>query len=249
MIKSTDTYKIFSDFYDLYVGKFNEDMDFYKTYCNKPDIIIEIGCGTGRILDYLLKLDYKIVGVDVSQEMLDKAKAKLGSWIDNGKLELFNHDFTFGRFNETFDKALLTFYTFNYIIEKPIDFLQNIYDSLHDQGLLLIDLFYPNSLYDTTIDNVWILKDYTIHGIEIKIKDNRHVINNVERRQQIFYINNEEIKISTDRKYYRPDEIKQFLEMAGFKNIEFSLDYDLSGFADMIDESKLKKNYIVKAKK
>jgi ubiquinone/menaquinone biosynthesis C-methylase UbiE len=77
MIHSIDTYKAFSDFYDSYVGKFNEDFDFYKTYCNKSDSIIEIGCGTGRILDYFLKQNYKITGVDISDEMLNKAKDKL----------------------------------------------------------------------------------------------------------------------------------------------------------------------------
>jgi SAM-dependent methyltransferase len=249
MISSTDTYKIFSDFYDLYVGKFSDDLDFYKFYCNPSDKIIEVGCGTGRILEFFLKQDYKIVGVDVSQEMLDKANGKLSQWINSDNLKLFNHDFTFHRFNDSFDKVLLTFYTFNYIIDKPSDFLHNIYDSININGLLLMDLFYPTTFSNKSIDNTWIQKDYTISETVIKIKDNRHVIDNIERRQQIFNINDNEIKIDTDRKYYSPSDIKGLLEKVGFKNIQLTLDYDFSAFSNMIDERDLKTNFIIKATK
>ena len=249
MILSTDTYKIFSDFYDSYVGKFNEDFDFYKTFCNKSDSIIEIGCGTGRILDYFLNQDYKIIGVDVSEEMLNKAKNKLDKWIIKGHLELYNYDFTNGGFKDSFDKALITFYTFNYIIDKPQDFLSNVYDSLNSNGLLLMDLFYPTVMYDKSIDNVWIKKDYNINGLNISIEDNRRVVDNIERRQQIFKLNGKEIGINTDRKYYNPADIKGFLTKVGFKDIQLSLDYDIYGFKDELNEQQLKKNFIVKAKK
>jgi SAM-dependent methyltransferase len=249
MIASVDTYSRFSDFYDLYIGKFKDDLDFYKTYCNPSDKLIEIGSGTGRILEYFLKQNYEIVGVDVSQKMLDKSEEKLGNWIESKKLTLIKHDFTLNKLNNCFDKALLTFFTFNYIIEKPVDFLQHIYESLNDNGVILIDLFYPRTFYDKTLDNFWIQNDYTINGKKIRINDNRHVIDNVERRQQIFYINNRKIKINTDRKYYSPGELKGMLEIAGFKDIQFALDYNLKGFKNMIDENKLKKNFIVKARK
>jgi SAM-dependent methyltransferase len=229
------------------VGKFCDDLDFYKFYCNPSDKIIEVGCGTGRILEFFLKQDYKIVGVDVSQEMLDKANGKLFHWINSNNLMLFNHDFTFHRFNDIFDKVLLTFYTFNYIIDKPSDFLHNIYDSLNVNGLLLMDLFYPTTFNNKAIDNTWIQKDYAINDNVIKIKDNRHVIDNVERRQQIFNINDNEIKIDTYRKYYSPLDIKGLLENAGFKDIQFSLNYDFSLFSSKIEERDLKTNFIIKA--
>lgn len=245
----TETYRMFADFYDLYVGNFTDDLDFYKTYCDRSNRIIEIGCGTGRILEYFLRSDFQLVGVDASQEMLRKAEEKLSFWTKSGKLRLYRHDFANEKLNDNFDRALLTFYTFNYVIDQPAAFLKNVYRSLDDNGLILIDLFYPNSLYDKTIDNVWIERDYSIDGNSIRIRDNRHVVDDIERRQQIFLVNNREIKIDTDRKYYTPGEMKGLLEKAGFKDIMLSPEYDLSGFKSMIDESELKKNYIVKARK
>jgi SAM-dependent methyltransferase len=73
MIGAHETYKVFADIYDLYVGRFNADLYFYKSFCQKTDRIIEIGCGTGRVLNDFLCEGYQITGLDISQEMLDKA--------------------------------------------------------------------------------------------------------------------------------------------------------------------------------
>jgi SAM-dependent methyltransferase len=246
---SIETYKIFADFYDLYVGKFSTDYDFYKSNCTNTDKIIEIGCGTGRILEYLLRLNLKVTGVDISQEMLDKAQMKLRKWISSGDLSLINHNFTTGKLETRFDKALLTFYTFNYIHDDPKDFLFNIHESLNENGLLLMDLFYPNSLFDRSINDKWLGKKYTIDGTLIKIRDKRKMIDDIEYRQQIFNINKIETKIDTERKYYSPMVLCDLLKFAGFKQIEFSFDYDLNGFSSMIDDKTLENNYIVRAKK
>lgn len=249
MINSIETYKLFADFYDLYAGKFHADLEFYKSFCTETDRIIEIGCGTGRILDYFLESNYCITGVDISQAMLDKATQNLNKWLDSGRLELINHDFTNCSLPKKFDKALVTFYTFNYILDNPADFLKNIHKSLTKNGLILIDAFYPNLLSDKSIDNKWLDKEIILPGKKIKIKDKRRMAGNTERRQQVFYSNGKEIIINSDRKYYRPQELQDYLRIAGFSNIKFSVGYNLNGFCHTIDETKLKNNYIVKARK
>jgi SAM-dependent methyltransferase len=249
MIHANDTYKVFADIYDLYAGRFNSDLDFYKSFCQKTDRIIEVGCGTGRVLKDFLCEGYQITGLDISQEMLDKAKTKLINWIVSGKLQLINHDLTQGMLQQKYDKALLTFYTFNYILDQPVIFLNNIYHSLSENGLLLMDLFFPNSLFDPSIENQWIEKEFTHDGTIIHIKDKRHVTNDIEHKQQIFRIAGSEIRIDTQRKYYRYGELKSILQESEFKNIEFSPGYDLQGFSSTLDESNLKSNYIVRAGK
>ena len=249
MNSAIETYKIFSDFYDLYVGKFESDFNFYKSHCLKTDRILEIGCGTGRILNLLLQMDCKVTGIDISQEMLDKASKKYYNQINSGKLTLINHDFIKDRLNDKFDMILVTFYTFNYILNRPIDFLRNVHNSLNDNGLLLMDLFYPSSLFDNSINGKWIDKEYNIDGQSIKIRDCRTIDNNIEQRQQVFTINGAETKIDTRRKYFSPLVLKKLLKSAGYHDIEFSYDYDYSGFKEMIEEKRLKNNYIVKVRK
>ena len=249
MNSSILTYKKFADLYDLYVGEFDTDFDFYKFYCNRSDKVIEIGCGTGRILDILLNQDCIVTGVDISEEMLQKAREKFSKWITSGKLTLINHDFSIDKLKVHFHKALLTFYTFNYILDNTINFLSNVNDSIEKNGLLLMDLFYPNSLYDKSINGKWIDKEFTFGGHAIKIRDCRTMYQDIEHRQQIFNIRGIETKIDTRRKYYSPKDLRELLIASGFKQVEFSYNYDYKGFNSMIDPSRLKTNYIVKAKK
>jgi hypothetical protein len=112
-----------------------------------------------------------------------------------------------------------------------------------------MDLFFPNSLFEPSIDNQWIEKEFTHNGTNIHIRDIRHITHDIEHRQQIFQIAGSEIKIDTQRKYYRYEELKSILHEAGFKNIEFSPGYDLHGFSGTLDETKLRSNYLVKAEK
>lgn len=246
MNSTIETYKLFADLYDLYVGKFDSDFEFYKYFCHKTERILEIGCGTGRILHVLLTKDCKVTGVDISPAMLEKASKKYNNQIKNGKLTLVNHDFVSDKLNDNFDKILLTFYTFNYILNRPIDFLKNVRHSLNNSGLLLMDLYYPNALYDKSINGKWIDKKYNMDGNLIKIRDCRTIDNNIEHRQQIFIINGKETKIDTKRKYYSPSVLKDMLKSAGFHHIEFSYAYNYRGFEAKISESRLKNNYIVK---
>jgi len=249
MNSSITTYKRFADFYDLYVGGFDSDFDFYKSYCHKTDKILEVGCGTGRILNILLQKGCKVTGVDISQDMLNKASAKYHDAITNGNLVLINHNLITDILAGQFDKVLLTFYTFNYVLDEPVRFMKNIYDSLAENGLLLVDLFYPNTLFDKSISGKWVYKEYEMNGRQVGVRDCRTIDNDIEYREQIFMIEGVETKIDTKRKYYSPATLKEILASAGFQHIDFAYNYDYDRFEKMIDEDKLKNNYIIKVKK
>lgn len=249
MNRAINTYKTYSTFYDAYMGKYDADLDFYQSHCNQSESIIEIGCGTGRILEFMLRQGYRLTGVDISQEMLDKANVKLRNWIDTGQLELNNYDFSIGSIDGQFDKALLSYFMFNYVLENPADFLSNIYDSLNFNGLLLMDMLYPHSLVDPNSDGKWGEKDYHFDGFTVRSRECRTLINNMEHRQQIMKIENKEVVLDTWRRYYSPVELKKILTTVGFKSITFSNDYDYKSFRPMINVSNLRLNYIVRARK
>ena len=249
MIHSDNPYKLFAEYYDLYVGKFDSDLDFYLSYCSKTDNILEIGCGTGRILKHILENGFKITGIDISNEMLEKAREKLSSYEKSGQLSLINSNLKNRSLPERYDKILITFYTFNYIIDKPTDFLKNVSLSIKDKGSLLIDLFYPKSFTVKDVDDKWKEQILSLNNRQIKLKDNRRVLNDIEYRTQIYCENENEITIKTERKYYSPDDIKSLLESAGFKEIMFSVTYSQKDFYPSIDQNTLKNNFIVSAVK
>lgn len=249
MITSKITYKLFAEYYDLYAGNYTDDLDFYKSLCKKEDRVIEIGCGTGRVLKHFLHAGFKITGVDISDEMLDITKNKFKEFEQSGKLVLLNHDFSDGILAGQFDKALVTFYTFNYIIHEPGTFLKNVYNSLAEHAIIVLDLFYPQSIANKYIENKWTEHGFEINNRKINLRDKRRMEGSIEHRIQIYRENSKEIQIDTERKYYKPQEMKELLEQSGFKNVLFSLTFQNNKFMKEIDEKDLVKNYIVKAEK
>jgi len=73
-------YNLWADQYDTNSNK-TRDLDRKATIetLNKFHFsnVIELGCGTGKNTSYLLKKADKIIGIDFSQEMLNKAKEKI----------------------------------------------------------------------------------------------------------------------------------------------------------------------------
>ena len=116
-MNSSETYKKFAQFYDTYVGNFCEDLPLYAFLCRNRNPIIEIGSGTGRIPQTLLDAGHTVAGVDVSSDMLSVAGKKwLATWTVKGST-LINHDFRLSPLTEQFACILVTFYTFNYLLE------------------------------------------------------------------------------------------------------------------------------------
>ena len=73
-------YDILAPFYDELVGA--DYLKLYQTYCDiwahfglDPKTVLDLGCGTGSLLPYL-EQSRKVVGIDISSEMLSLAQSK-----------------------------------------------------------------------------------------------------------------------------------------------------------------------------
>ena len=89
--------KIFSDyakFYNLlYQDKFyKQEAEFVYKWANKPKTILEIGCGTGRHAEYWCKKAQKIIAIDTSKEMLNRAFKYPNIYYYNKPLEKIKFD-------------------------------------------------------------------------------------------------------------------------------------------------------------
>src|SRR5438552_370239 len=71
-------YDLLAPFYDIEHGHFTEDLD---TYLNFAELcggsILELACGSGRVLLPLVRAGYEVTGVDNSAKMLDLARQQL----------------------------------------------------------------------------------------------------------------------------------------------------------------------------
>jgi SAM-dependent methyltransferase len=55
---------------------FAADQAFVERHCPYPGRLLDLGCGTGRLLVALAARGYRVVGVDLSRPMLEAARAK-----------------------------------------------------------------------------------------------------------------------------------------------------------------------------
>ena len=76
--------------------------------------------GLGRVLQALLGSDAHITGVDISTEMLDIAKLRFTDQLATEKLHLDIHNFLDVPMATHFDTALVTFFTFNYVLDDGV---------------------------------------------------------------------------------------------------------------------------------
>lgn len=75
-----EAYTSFAQVYDLFMdnvpyeewGEFLNDV--FKEYGMEDGLLLDLGCGTGKLTRFLSKKGYDMIGVDYSYEMLDIAK-------------------------------------------------------------------------------------------------------------------------------------------------------------------------------
>ena len=76
------SYNTFAKFYDTltenveYKKRVDYISSFFKRYAEKCDTVLDLACGTGSVSKYLSDLDYNVIGLDLSDEMLTVASSK-----------------------------------------------------------------------------------------------------------------------------------------------------------------------------
>jgi len=141
--------KFVSEYYDLlYEQRGPWDADFFINYSEKANgQILELGCGTGRVLLPVARSGCQITGLDLSPYMLEKCQAKL----DKLPQEVQKHvkiiqgnmaDFDTG---ETYSLVIIPFRAFQHLIsvEEQKSCLTSINRHLVPEGRLIIDVFHP----------------------------------------------------------------------------------------------------------
>ena len=127
-MNTQETYARFAKFYDAYIADYSDDIPFYlAAVAGIQPPLLEVGCGSGRILLALLCSGHTVTGVDISEEMLALARSKLQPEPLGFKGDLVLHDFAKGPLPGLYGAALITFYTFNYVHpDQRLPFLKHL---------------------------------------------------------------------------------------------------------------------------
>lgn len=74
-----DPYAVFAQFYDLEFDAYDDDLELYRQFAERAEgPVLELGCGSGRVLSALIAAGITATGVDSSTAMLGLARQRLG---------------------------------------------------------------------------------------------------------------------------------------------------------------------------
>ncbi len=140
---------LIAKYYDLIHADLEEDLPMWETLCAQiKGTILEIGCGTGRLLLPLIQAGHHLTGLDLSPVALSATRAKVEAAGLSQQVTLIQADMR--HFNlphpQHFVLALLPLNTFMHChtITEQIGTLQAIHHHLQPGGQLIVDLFNPD---------------------------------------------------------------------------------------------------------
>jgi len=127
------------------------DRDFYARACAGADTILELGCGTGRILSALGSAKRR-VGLDLEMESLRLAKQETRTRhrADGSPLEFVRADMRSFRFAGRFERILLP-YTGLYCLaddEEVRTCFERVREHLADDGHFIFDAYCADALHE-----------------------------------------------------------------------------------------------------
>jgi len=126
-----------------------KEKEFLTKNITKNDMVLEIGCGTGRTVEILSKISRRVIAIDNDEEAVKKAKQKT-KLLDNVEIILEDGEKT--NFDDkTFDAVFIgmTFPNFDKTRDK---ILHEIRRTLKDKGVLLFSAYNENSLSERLLN-------------------------------------------------------------------------------------------------
>ena len=108
--------------------------------------LLELGCGTGRLLIPLAQSGYTVTGVDFSAEMLQIARDKAAATQVAERITLVEGDYSTAPLGGPFKFAFCVMNTFLHLLtqEDQVRALRHWRQHLAPRGLLLLDVFHPD---------------------------------------------------------------------------------------------------------
>lgn len=224
--------KTLVNFYDVFFADYNADKKFYlDKIINAFGPVLEIGCGTGRILCEALKRGADIFGIDQSELMLDKLKEKIDK-SEHYRVQVIDAlEFV----SESKFKLIIAPYRmFAHIITVPdqLKFLKNVYENLDENGEFVFNVFNPdlNRIQTGDKENLRFEGEYS-PGRTLKFYDSSKpdLLNQIQHVTFRFEWE-EDGKLMNDKfyfpvRYFFRYELQHLVERAGFKSINIYRDF------------------------
>lgn len=143
MTTNLKRYQLFGWDYDHFSPLNESEINWYKNHARQTGgPILELACGTGRLLSELAGIGYDITGIDLSSKMLEIANANIGKLPagTKNKITLVEGDITNFDFDRQFGLIFIADNSFRELRAKEaqISCLKAVYRHLSPQGVFLL---------------------------------------------------------------------------------------------------------------
>ena len=236
----TSVYDHIPDFGLLYdsVPLYQErnDVDFYVAAAKvAKGTVLEVGCGTGRILLPIARAGCRIVGIDSSRQMLARCVAKLATESaevrKRARVEYQEMcDFDLGT---EFPLIIAPFRVLQHLttIEDQLRFLASVARHLAPQGRFIFDVFNPR--FDILVSANGVEREDTP---EQRLPDGRTFrrayriarvrwLDQVSESELIYYVDGKRYVQAFEMRWYLVAELRHLLARAGFRVLEMYGDF------------------------
>lgn len=226
------------DLYDLIFNGIPYAVDFYVGLAREAQgPVLDVGCGTGRILLPCLQAGAEGDGLDLSHPMLTTLRAKAAAL--QLPVNLYQADMSDFKLSRRYALIMITFNAFlhNLTQEAQIRCLDLCRQHLLPGGLLAFDIFFPGLAFIGGVENARVLELEIPHprtGLPLRVYDTRsfdrvrqiqHSINEVElldAEGNATIIQRSEF----DVRWTYKEEMTLLLRAAGFARWEICGDFD-----------------------
>ncbi len=197
--------------------------DIFDKYELKPELVLELACGTGSFTKRLCDAGYDVIALDSSYEMLDVAREKCPDAL------LLNQDMTEFELYGTVDAVMCILDGVNYITDKRklLKMFRLVENYLNYGGLFVFDINSEYKLTDIIGNNTFIRSEEDIF----------YTWENEKRKDKVdFYLtffnkvglNYERFEEIHTERIYKTVEIKKLIEDSGLEFLGAYPDFKFS---------------------
>lgn len=214
---------------DLYSEVDDSTIDLLARYAGEPPRALELAIGTGRIALPLRRRGVEVVGIDSSEEMVERLRAK-----DGGEaIKVVMGDFGDVNVDDTFPLVYLAFNTLFGLLDQnaQVECFRNVADHLEPGGCFVIDCFVPDvkrfDAFNTRI-GVSSIASVDEHMVEMTIYEpvTQRLSNHIVKRNE----DGTSVVLPVELRFAWPSELDLMARLAGLHLEDRFGWYDLRPF-------------------
>ncbi len=239
-------YDTIARFYDAENAEFTEDLALYgELAAETGGPVLDVGCGTGRVMLHLAQEGHRVVGVDRSEVMLARGRRKLDVMPDlKPRVTFVQGDALDADVPCCFKLIIVPYNSFMHFSEQvdQLTALRHFANLLDDDGLLVLDLPNAGDAYASRDDGSIVLERMFTEpeSGHLVMQHSYSMIDRVAQHLHITWIYDEIADDGTVHRtlaplklrYVFPGEMDLQLAASGLRRVQFYGDYGREPFLD-----------------